>query len=221
MSASILKAIAVTAELTATELSEAALVVMESDLSAYPERDVLTALNRCRRELTGRLTLAAVLERLQAADGRPTGDEAWAIAIQSADESETVVWTDEMAKAWRIAAPIFEARDKVGARVAFRDAYERLCREARESNLPANWLVSQGWDSEKRQAAVQAAVQAGYLTASRATALLPAPSDAGPVGRLLLGAPTQEDFNAVSPEVVNRCRSVLSGMKSAPFREMA
>ena len=55
-SVEVLKAIAATAELTGTELSEAALLVFEADLSDYSDEQVLAALTRCRRELRGRLS---------------------------------------------------------------------------------------------------------------------------------------------------------------------
>ncbi|MCG8999817.1 hypothetical protein LH418_15605, partial [Laribacter hongkongensis] len=95
----ILQAIMVTAELTGAELSPAAQAVMVDDLMAYPLPAVLSALTRCRRELTGRLTLAAVIDRLADADGRPGAEEAWGlVAAVLADERESVVWTDEMAE---------------------------------------------------------------------------------------------------------------------------
>lgn len=158
MSANTLKAIAVTAELTGTELSATALRVMDADLAAYPEAAVLRALDRCRKELKGRLTLSAVLERVEEEDGRPGADEAWSIALASADEAETVVWTDEMAQAFGVAQPVLEARDKVGARMAFRDAYERIVRDARAAGKPCRWVVSIGRDAERRAVALQAAV---------------------------------------------------------------
>ena len=92
----LLEALAVTAELTGTELSEAAARAMVADLQAYPAQQVLVALTRCRRELKGRLTIAAVLERLD--DGRPGPNEAWAMIPQ--DEAGSVVWTQEMAEAF-------------------------------------------------------------------------------------------------------------------------
>src|SRR3972149_3860069 len=46
----LLEALAVTAELTGTELSEAAAKVMHNDLTAYPLGQVLSSLHRCRRE---------------------------------------------------------------------------------------------------------------------------------------------------------------------------
>lgn len=177
MSANTLKAIAVTAELTGTELSATALKVMDADLSAYPEAAVMRALDRCRKELKGRLTLAAVLERVEEEDGRPNADEAWAIALASADEAETVVWTEEMAQAFGVAQPVLEARDKVGARVAFRDAYERLVREARTSAAPCRWTVSIGHDESRRAAALQSAVTLKRIDQTTAMKYLPAASE--------------------------------------------
>lgn len=215
MSAELLKAIAVTAELTSTELSATALKVLAADLAPYPEPAVMRALDRCRKELTGRLTPAAIFERLD--DGRPTADEAWAIAMLATDEAETVVWTSEIAQAWEIAQPIFEGRDKVGARMAFRDAYDRLCRAGRETKTPATWSVSIGWDAGRREAALTAAVVAGHLPAPEALKLLPGPQDVGAVGRLLLGAPA-EPGDEISPEVATRCRALLDGLSESARR---
>ncbi len=180
MKASILKAVAVTAELTGTELSEAALRVMAQDLDVYPEAAVLRALDRCRRELKTRLTLAAVLERIEEEDGRPGADEAWAIALGAADEAETVVWTEEIAQAFAVAQPVLEARDKVGARVAFRDAYERLVREARAAAAPCSWVASVGHDPERRAVALRAAIALKRIEAGAVAGLLPQ-ADCGPV----------------------------------------
>lgn len=191
MSANTLKAIAVTAELTGTELSAPALRVMDADLSAYPEAAVLRALDRCRKELKGRLTLAAVLERVEEEDGRPGSDEAWAIALASLDEAETVVWTDEMAQAFEIARPVLEARDKVGARVAFRDAYERLVRDARGAGITSRWIVSLGHDELRRAAALQGAVTAGRLSTDTAMRYLPAVRTESPVVAALIGGQPQ------------------------------
>jgi hypothetical protein len=102
----IIEAIAVTAELTDTTQSGPAIAQMTRDLLGYPHDAVLTALARCRRELTHRLTLAAIIDRLESSDGRPHADEAWSIAVVAYDESATVVWTTEMAQAYGIALPL-------------------------------------------------------------------------------------------------------------------
>lgn len=96
-----------------------------------------------------------------AASVRPSADEAWAISIKATDESETVVWTEDMAQAWSICKPVLDAGDEVGARMAFRAAYERI------GGLggPVRWTVSAGWDAEKRNLALQSAQSAGLALA--------------------------------------------------------
>ena len=89
MKAELLQAIAVTAELTATELSKDAARALADDLDGYPVHAVLNALRACRRELTGRLTLAAVIQRIE--DGRPGPEEALAhCSPLLGDESRSV-----------------------------------------------------------------------------------------------------------------------------------
>lgn len=204
MNPNILKAVAVTAELTGAELSEAALRVMAGDLGAYPEAAVIRALDRCRKELKSRLTLAAVLERIEEQDGRPGADEAWAIALGALDEAETVVWTDEMAEAFAVARPVLEARDKVGARVAFRDAYERLVREGRESGKGCKWVASIGHDATRREAALIQAVQRGRVAAASVAHLLPAPAGDTPVGAALLEGKPQALLEAPNLTEIER-----------------
>lgn len=171
----VLKAIAATAELTGTELSEAALLVFEADLDGYPEADVLAALTRCRRELRGRLTIADVLDRMSTVGGHPTANEAWAMVLASLDESETVVWTDQVAEAAAVARPILEAGDEVGARMAFRDAYERIVRERADE---PRWFPSLGSDAVRREAALDRAVADGRLRREHVDGLLPPPINA-------------------------------------------
>ncbi|MCD4505538.1 hypothetical protein LQR30_15675 [Chromobacterium piscinae] len=169
----ILEAVAVTAELTGTELSAAAQMVMVRDLLGYPKESVLRALSRCRRELTGRLTLAAILDRLD--DGRPGADEAWGVVARAlGDESETVVWTEEMASAAVPARELMMLGDKIGARMAFRDAYERIVSDARGERRSVSWRVSAGNDADRRASAIVRAVELGRLPADQAQALLPA-----------------------------------------------
>lgn len=174
MNPKIIKAIAVTAELTGTELSEAAIRVMASDLAAYPEQAALRALDRCRKELKGRMTLAAVLERVEGLDGRPGPEEAWSIALSSADEAETVVWTEEISQALAVAEPLLAVRDKVAARMAFSEKYQSIVRDSREQGIPCRWSASIGHDPELRERAISAAVTAGRISSTQATALLPA-----------------------------------------------
>ena len=176
---SVVKALAVCAELTGTELSKAALSVMAKDLSEYQEQQVLGALTRCRRELKGRLTLADVISRLD--DGRPGPEEAWGMVPQG--ESDTTVWTPEMAKAYAAAAPLLERGDKVAARMAFLESYRKLLADARANHVPTTWQISLGWDPRGRDVALNDAVAKGRLPAADVQHLLSAPLATNDLGK--------------------------------------
>lgn len=169
----ITKALAVTAELTGTELSAISLKAMEAELSQYPVRAVLDALNRCRRELTGRLTLAAVLERINAIDGRPTANEAWAIALRGFDEAQTIVTNEEINEAMHAARPVLDAGDEVGARMAFRDAYERIVSLNRANGDVPKWYPSLGTDKRLREMVIADAASKGLIDSTHYLSLLP------------------------------------------------
>jgi len=157
-------AICATAETLGQTISANAAALMAEDLAVYPAQLIRNALQACRRELTGRLTLAAVLQRIDAADGRPGKDEAWSIALAAADEFETVVMTAEIQQAMPAAMPILEVGDKVGARMAFLSAYERLVQQARAAASPVSWTVSIGYDAQRRIQAVEQAERMGRIT---------------------------------------------------------
>ncbi|RDL13437.1 hypothetical protein [Pseudomonas jessenii] len=161
-------AICATAETLGQTISATAAKLMAEDLSVYPPADIRKALQACRRELTGKLTLSAVLQRIDAEDGRPGKDEAWAIAMTTNDEFETVVLTDEIQLALAAAKPVLDAGDKVGARMAFISAYERLVGQAREDKKHVNWHVSVGFDANRRTQAITKAVQMQRIPQERA-----------------------------------------------------
>lgn len=165
----IVEALAVCAELTGTQLSDAAMNAMVEDLLDYDTGTVLAALNRCRRELTGRLTLAAILQRLD--NGLPSDDEAFGLLVEGwCNEALTVVVPEiALLAAGMGAFGLFQAGDKTGARMAFREAYTRLAADVRQ----AVWTVSAGNDREQRIRAVEAAVRDGRLDARRAAGYLP------------------------------------------------
>lgn len=169
------KAVAVTAELTGTNLSETAIQVMLEDLARYPEPQVMGSLTRCRRELKGRLTIADVISRLN--DGRPGVEEAWAMLPK--DEYTTAIWTVEMSQASAVIHDLIE-RDEVAARMAFKEAYNRLCQDARDRGEPVSWSATLGWDKGGRESVLKAAVVAGRLSQEQVAIYLP-PVDAQPL----------------------------------------
>ncbi|MDG9927436.1 MULTISPECIES: hypothetical protein [unclassified Pseudomonas] len=160
-----------TAEAMQQQLTPAAAQLMVQDLKGYDEQPLAAALQAVRRE-GGRFTVAAVLKHLEAADGRPEPNEAWAIALQSFDEAETVLLTDEIRQATAAASSVFHAGDKIGARMAFLAAYQRLVDSARRDARAVVWHLSLGHNPERRALAVEEAQRLGRLPAPEAQRLL-------------------------------------------------
>jgi hypothetical protein len=161
--AALSRAIVVAAEVMGSEVSTVAAEEMARDLAEYPSQAVLSALKRCQREVTGKLSLAAIRQRIE--DGHVGVEEAWALCPRS--EAETVVWTDEIAEAFESARSLIMS-DIIAARMAFRDAYGRAVSAARSERRAANWLVSLGHDRGGRIAPLRRAVALGRLAAEDA-----------------------------------------------------
>lgn len=197
-----------TAELLGQPITPTAAAMLADDLSSYPREVLARALSRVRTEHTGRLTPKAILDRIDEAMGRPAANEAWAVAVVAMDERATVVWTDEMAYAWGAALPIAKEGDMVGARMAFIAAYERLVRTAREERRLPSVTVSLGHDAEGRTAAIEKAVQLGYMPKAEAQQYLPAPAAEPWMAAVLLAGPAIPASKA-PPEIAERL-TVLS-----------
>lgn len=165
----LIQALAATAELCGTTLSEPAAKLLLADLAEFDQRAVLAALSKCRRELKGRLTLAEIVSRID--DGRPGVEEAWAMLPR--DEDATVVWTDEMREASSSVNHLLEDGEVIAARMAFREVYAKLLAEAREARRPVNWTVSLGHSVAGRRTELLKAVAARRITAAHACALIP------------------------------------------------
>lgn len=180
----LIKAVAVTAELCGRTFSPEAAAVFVSDLASYPEQAVIKALARCRREVKGILTIADVVSRLD--DGRPGPEEAW--ALMPIDERQSVVWTDEMSKAFAVCLPLVIEGELVPARMAFKETYQRLVSEARDAGIPVKWFPSLGHDPRGREAALLEAVNKGRLALEHAREIVPS-----------LPAPAPEMLELVAP----------------------
>jgi len=213
----IIEAITVTAELTQTQLTGAAMATMAMDLlSQFPEPAILQALVRCRRELPGRLTPQTIIDRINQDDGRPSANEAWGIALSAFDEAATVVTNEEINEAMAAARPVMQGGDDIGARMAFRDAYERIVRQNRTKGIRPTWYPSLGTDPHHRTTAIEAAREQGRLTHDQARVYLPAPMTAEDQARgavisgLLTGAtaPMPND-----PKFKERVASLLEVLK--------
>lgn len=206
-----------TAELLGQEIKPTAAEMLADDLSSYPRPVLAAALSRVRTEHTGRLTPKAIIDRIDEVMGRPGANEAWAVALTALDERASVVWTDEMAQAWGVAQHIASEGDLVGARMAFIAAYERLVRTARDERRMPSVTVSIGWDAEGRTAAVEKAVQLGYLPQDQAQQYLPGPAAAPWVASALLAGPAVP-FSKAPPEVAERLTALRAELAESDRR---
>lgn len=172
-SSALLQALAVCAELTGTDLSQAAIRVMAQDLSQYPENQILGALSRCRKELKSRLTLADIISRID--DGRPGPQEAWSIVAPTLNnESITIIWTAEMAQAYGVASKI--ENDNVASRMAFIESYQSLVQKARDQKRAVQWTPCLGHDQHGRNAPIMQAIDDKRLSFEYASQFLSGPA---------------------------------------------
>ncbi len=168
-SVELIQAVAVTAELCGRTFTPEAARMFVADLEGFDEPAILVALRRCRREIRGVVTVQDVVSRID--DGRPGAEEAWAMLPK--DEAVSAVWTEEMQSAAGVAAPLLAIGDKVGARMAFKEAYAAKLAQARDNRTPPTWSVTLGHDRFGREAALSQSVQLNRLTLEQARLYLP------------------------------------------------
>lgn len=113
----------------------------------------------------------------------PAPDAAWALALESLDESRSVVMTEQIMHARSAALPVWESGDKIGARMAFKAAYEQLL--AADAG-PPRWAFSPGHDPAHRAALAQRVLDHGLLPRERVERFLPAP-EVTPAGAAIAG----------------------------------
>jgi hypothetical protein len=142
-------------------------------LKAYSIMEVRAAFSRHMSENGQTITPAHIRTLIEKAnpDGRPGADEAWAM-LPYKDEATSVVMTDEMSEAFGIAQQV---DDKNGARMAFREAYNRIVESNKRDGIKPRWFASLGHDKNGRDIVLQEAVRLGRISQAYATGILPPP----------------------------------------------
>jgi hypothetical protein len=133
-------------------------------------------------------------------------DEAWALMPKS--ESDSAMLTDEIAQAMAAASTLIEGGDKVAARMAFKDAYNRLVEKAKTEGRGPRFFPSFGSDAAGRVSMMANAVQKGQITLDAATHALPEYGAdivrmCGVSSHPLLAAPTEEGKAKVKALLAN------------------
>jgi hypothetical protein len=166
-----IKVIAACLDMYGRERSDTVMALWWKLLEHYSIYEVNEALASHMRTSKFCPTPADIISCISSKDGRPTADEAWASIPHS--ENESVIWTEEMAQAYGVAAPLIENGDKVAARRAFIDRYEWLVAKARESGTSMKVMPSFGFDAAGRESAIQKAIDKGLISKSKASLYLP------------------------------------------------
>lgn len=198
-------AIIATADALGQTMTAATAKIIASDLAAYDADTIANALRACRLELRGRLVPAEIISRVVKADGRPTSDEAWPLALRALDEADTVMLTPEIRQALADARPVLMTGDKIGGRKTFQAAYDRYLEDARRAERPVEWELSIGFDPQLRIREIEDASRKGLLSLEDANKHLkvlahaPLTTDGQAIAGLLTGKPAEP-----SPDVRTR-----------------
>lgn len=162
------------------EITAETLVLWWNALQAHSVEEVREALSRHVQDRDrGRFApkpadVLAVIDAMKP-DGRMGAEEAW--ATYPHNESDSAVITDEIAEAMSIAKPLLDEGDKIGARMAFKEAYARIVATNKASGVKPKWFPSLGQSKEGRQEALEKAVRMGRISQDHAQSLLPAPKN--------------------------------------------
>lgn len=148
-----------------------------STLGQYPIQLVKAAANAWVLKSEFMPKPADLIKLLGGNNKHLSADEAWSLAIMASDESNTVVWTQEMAQAWSLARIVYEDGDHIGARRTFIERYESLVNQSILFNKPVEIFVSIGFDKSKREDAINKAIFSGLLTHEKANHYLPKPEN--------------------------------------------
>jgi hypothetical protein len=107
-------------------------------------------------------------------DGRPGPEEAWARMPKGERmEEDSVVWCKEERAAYAACRSLLVDGDLIGARMAFKERYEKEVAEARAQGKPIQWIVSQGFDVEHRLTTLATAVQEKRMSLESALNFVP------------------------------------------------
>ncbi|MEY2341489.1 hypothetical protein AB4090_05180 [Acidithiobacillus sp. IBUN Pt1247-S3] len=90
----------------------------------------------------------------------PTPDMAWSYAQRAFNEEDSILWTDEIRRAY---GEVRHMDDRIAQRRAFLDFYTAAVRQSALSGRMPRWDVSLGWDRSLQRERLREALQGGLL----------------------------------------------------------
>jgi len=169
----------VLAETFAEVLSEPRQEIYLEGLADIPRVHLEVAFRRAHRELKYFPKLAELREFAGALphtllDGRPGPEEAWARMPKGERvEEDSIVWCEEERAAYNACRNLLLDGDQIGARMAFKERYEKELAEARCTRKPVQWVMSPGFNVENRLSTLAEAVQQNRITLDNALNFVP------------------------------------------------
>ena len=145
-----------------------------------------------------------------AAAGILTAKEAWNVALDSIDESKTVVVTDQILEALSDVRHILDSGSPGRAGEAFVIAYDRIMLKHPERPV---WMVSLGLDVAQRADVIADAVKKRLISPERAGKLLPHNQQGGVIAGLITNEAGGEIIG--QREHIEALRRVINESKSA------
>lgn len=161
-------------------LSAEAMMLWWNSVKEFPMEMIRRALAAYMESESGKYMptpseIRAILKTLSGISARPGGDEAWSMIPIS--ERESAVITDEMMEAMLPAQILINRGDTIGARMAFKSAYERIVSTNILIGKLPRWVPSFGWDPGLRVNALAQAVLSQKVSLDTAVSFLEAPAD--------------------------------------------
>lgn len=149
------------------------------DLCDIPQENLARAFQKARKEYEyPKLPPVAFIRRMAGAsaeiDGRPGPEEAWARMPKGERiEDDTVIWCEEERAAYDACRSLLLNGDQIGARMAFKERYERELAESRAMGRPAHWSISAGYDMEQRLSVLASGVEDNRISLNGALDFIP------------------------------------------------
>jgi hypothetical protein len=160
-----------TFEVYGTKITQTSIMIWINSMSKYPFFDLKTALTYHIQNSPYAPKPSDMINFIQAQDGRPGADEAWAMIPRN--ESVSAILSQEMLTAMAAAQPLLNEGDQVAARMAFKESYSNLVNSARQTSRPVEWFPSLGNDKYGREAVVKEAIRLGRISETHGRKLLP------------------------------------------------
>jgi hypothetical protein len=205
-------------EQSGSVISPGAVEMAFEALEDYNLQDIRRALTvHMRDPERGRFApkVADVMAVLGAVDPNawPSPDEAWGIAVRTFDEADTCIVCDEIMTARESCEPVMNLGDEVGARMTFRDVFDRQRRAAIANGRKPKWWMTPGTDRNLRAQRLAEAVALKRLPPSVLIGLEAPPTEHPVVAMRRIAADKDGAVKVQAEEAIAKLDAIREALK--------